>query len=113
MGAPDVLRRWVDAVAVSSLALLLVPAILANAVLWYEHLSGIGLYDPAAGGDPVWKQRPLLVPVLVAATGVLRLVLGRVWFIGPRCRWILLALVIVALLMAAASQIHPPAFSYR
>jgi len=102
-------RTWADAVGVSILALLLLPDILSNG---YEHLSGIGLYDPAAGGDPVWKHRPLLTPILVAAAGVLRLALSRVWLVAPRYRWILLALIVVALLMAAASQIHPPGFSY-
>jgi len=105
-------RPWADAVGVSILALLLLPAILSNVLLWYEQLSGIGLYDPAGGGDPVWKHRPLLTPILVAAAGLLRLALSRVRLVGPRYRWILLALIIVALLMAAASQIHPRGFSY-
>jgi hypothetical protein len=105
-------RTWPDAVGVSILALLLLPAILSNALLWYEHWSGIGLYDPAAGGNPVWKLRPLLTPILVAAAGVLRLALSRVWLVAPRYRWILMALIVVALLVAAASQIYPPGFSY-
>jgi len=104
-------RPWFDAVGVSILALLLLPAILTNALLWYEYLSGIGLYDPAAGGDAAWKHRPLLIPVLVAVAGLLRIALSRVWLIAPRYRWMLMALIVVALLMAAASQIHVPAFS--
>jgi hypothetical protein len=112
-GAKSPTRRpWTDPVVGSILALLLLPAILTNALLWYEHLSGVGLYDPAAGGDPVWKHRPLLTPILVAAAGVLRLALARVWLVGPRYRWILLALVAVALLMVLASQVHPAGFSY-
>jgi len=37
--------------------------------------------------------------------------LSRVWLIAPRYRWMLMALIVVALFMAAASQIHVPAFS--
>ena len=59
-------RSWADAIVVSILALLLLPAILSNALLWYERLSGVGLYDAATGGDPAWKHRPLLGPSLVA-----------------------------------------------
>jgi hypothetical protein len=94
------------------LALLLLPAILSNALLWYERLSGVGLYDAAARGDPAWKHRPLLTPSLVAVAGVVRLALSRVWLVAPRHRRILLSLIVVALLLAAASQVHAHDFSY-
>jgi|SRR5581483_4656143 len=105
-------RPWADAVGASILAALMCPAILSNVLPCCEHFSGIGLYDPGAGGDPIWKQRPLLTPLFVAATGVLRLALSRVWPVAGRYRWILMALIVVAVLTAAASQIHPPGFSY-
>jgi hypothetical protein len=92
--------------------LLLFPSVLSNALLWYERLSGIGLYDPAVGGDPLWRNRPLLIPLLVAAAGILRLALFRVWPVDAWYRRMLTALIIVALLVAAASQIYPPDFSY-
>jgi len=75
-------KAWFDAVGVSILALLLLPAILTNALLWYEYLSGIGLYDPAAGGDPAWKHRPLLIPVLVAHRTRLLRSIPRVLYAG-------------------------------
>lgn len=112
-GARSATRRsWADAVGVSILALLLLPAILTNALLWYEHLSGIGLYDRAAAGDPAWTQRPLVIPSLVAVAGVVRLALSRVWPVAARYRRILWVLTVVAVLVAGASQIHVPDFSY-
>jgi len=96
----------------SILALMLVPAILLNAVLWYERFAGLGIYDPAMAADPPLQQRPLLVPLLVGFVALGRLGLGRARLIAPRYRWALLIIATVAALTAACSRIPEPSFHW-
>ena len=95
------------------LGLALVPAVLINGVLWSEHFRGIAIFDPEIGGDPVWRARPVIVPLLVAVAAALRLVLARRRL--PTRRWPARAYVLVlatAILAAAIAQIPEPSFSW-
>jgi hypothetical protein len=93
------------------LGIVLLPAVVLNALLWLGHFLGLGVYDPAIGGDPAWRGRPLAVPLLVAVTAVVRLVVARGrWPMSPRATRALAVLVTVAVVTAAVSQIPEPSF---
>src|SRR5690348_10822295 len=71
--------RWranVDALARVVGWTVVVPGILINGVLLLERLRGIVIFDPALGGDPLWRTRPLVLPLVVAAGGATRLALA-------------------------------------
>jgi hypothetical protein len=52
-----------------------------------ERVQGIAFVDPALGGDPDWRARPMLVPLVVAAAIVGRLFLARRrWPMSPSRR---------------------------
>jgi hypothetical protein len=96
---------WLDLMLTSVLAILLVPAMLLNAVLWYERSARLGIYDPALGAGPPLQHRPLLVALLVGLVAVGRLGLGRVRSIAPGYRR---ALVILAAMAALTALLTNP-----
>jgi hypothetical protein len=104
-------RSKIDVALLVVLSIVLLPAVLLNCLLWLGHFLGLGVYDPATGGDPSWRGRPLALPLLVAVTGVLRLLLARERLpMSPRTARALAVLVTVAVLTAAVSRIPEPGF---
>ena len=101
---------WPDIVLSLTLACALLPAISFNALLWYEHVAGLGIYDPALGGDPAWRHRPLILPALAFVGAVGRLALRRFWPTAPRNRRATLGLAVIALGTLAASLIPEPSY---
>jgi hypothetical protein len=109
--APSTGHSKIDVALVVVLVLVLLPAVLLNALLWMERFSGLGVYDPAIGGDPSWRGRPVALPLAVVAAAVLRIVLARKrWPLTPGKRRILVVLVVVGGVSAAASLIPEPNF---
>src|SRR3954447_17806659 len=104
--------RWggkVDALAVVVGSIALVPGILINGLLWFEHLRGIGVFDPGLGGDPFWRTRPLVLPLVVAAVGATRLALARRrWPMRPSLTKGHAVLLSLAILIAAVALIPEP-----
>lgn len=99
---PNSPRRWprADIVAIAALAVPLLPVLALNALLLRERAQGLALADPAVGGDPAWRARPLLLPLVVAAAIVGRLVLARRRW--PLRRPLTLAYAIVLILAVAS-----------
>ena len=115
--APVVEPRWM---ARSDVLLLLVlgaaagPAVFLNALLWFEHFMGLGLYDPAIGGDPAWRTRSVTLPALVGAAAIVRLVAGRRGWSVRRKRFRAYAAVLsIAVLTALAALVPEPRFLAR
>ena len=105
-------QRWLRTLDMLLIILsggVLVPSVLLNIILWRERLLGIALFDPAVGGDPAWRTRPLFVPLVVAAAATARLFISRRQRPASgrlaRAHAIVLG---VALLMAAAALIPEP-----
>ncbi|HLK92700.1 MAG TPA: hypothetical protein VKZ18_22595 [Polyangia bacterium] len=101
--APKPSPRWsprADALVITALGAPLLPISLLNGMLLRERVQGIALADPALGGDPTWRARPLILPLVVAAAAVGRLLLARRRW--PLRRPLTLAYTIV-LIVAVAS----------
>jgi len=100
-----------DLLLIVALGLVLAPAVLLHVLLWSGHCLGMGLYDPALGGDPIWRHRPLILPVLVGVAAILRLTFSRGhWLSDSRPRRALTVLAVVAFVTAALSLIPEPSF---
>jgi hypothetical protein len=103
-------RSWWDVMLAFVLALMLVPAVIVNGILWYGHFADLGIYDPSGQPDPVWNARPFAVPMLVFAAAATRLALSgkrSVW-LPARVGFVIVALA--ALLLAVASRLPPANF---
>lgn len=112
--APPSGHSKLDVALIVVLVLVLVPAVLFNALIWMERLLGLGIYDPAIGGDPSWRGRPVALPLAVAVVAVIRMVLARRrWPLTPSKRRILVLLFIVGGVSATAFLAPEPNFFAR
>jgi hypothetical protein len=110
-------RGWkakLDWLLLAVLGLVVVPHVLLNAMLWFGHWQGIGLYDPEIGGDPAWRARSVVLPLLVAVAAAVRLFAAREWRpMGHRLKRGYAVVAVIALLTALVALIPEPSFWWR
>lgn len=99
----------VDFVALVVGAAALIPGVSLHVLLWSEHLTGLGIYDPAIGADPSWRGRPIAAPLVVLSGAIFRVVvLDRIWLMIPRLKKAYVAIALVALASLLASLVPSP-----
>jgi hypothetical protein len=106
--------RWraaFDTLLFVVLGLTLVPHVLLNAMLWLGHWQGIGMYDPAIGGDPAWRARSAGVPLAAGCIAAARILVARTRLpIGRGFERAYVAMATVALVTTLVALLPEPSF---
>lgn len=103
-------KSWLDLTLTLALLFFLGPSLLLTALAVYERSAGLGIYDPALGGDPRLFERSPLVPIVVACVALGRLALFRPWPIARRYVAAMLTIAILAVLAMATPRLIAPSF---